>query len=219
MGKRRVDWFKAVGCGLAAVLLLSLFGCVTIPIQEMSDARQAIYSAEGAGAAKWAPYSLIRAQRLLLTAELALDSKEYTHARETAAAARRHALQARRLAASFDEVSGLLDDAGRVGAAQTSARALFDQAVASSRTGDEQQAAAQVAQADAAIRVSLERSYRRQAIRFINAVALRSRSMNLPQHSSLQAARAALRNGELERAYELSRNLAGEFGIVGGRGG
>jgi len=217
--KRCGYWFEGAGRSLAAVLLLSLFACVTIPIQEMSDARQAIHSAEDAGAAQWAPNSLMSAQKLLLVAEQALASEKYTHARETAAAARSHALKARRLAASFGVVSGLLDDAERVGAEQTSARLLFDQAATVSRAGDERQAGMLVAQADAAIQASLDRSYRQQATQLIDAVAGKSRRMTLPQQSSLQAARTALRNGELERAYQLSRNLAAEFGIVSGGGG
>lgn len=219
MGKRCVDCFKPAGRGLAAVLLLSLLACVTIPIQEMSDARQAINSAEAAAAAQWAPNSLMSAQKLLLVAEQALADENYTHARETAAAARSQALQARRLAASFEVVSGLLDDAERIGAEQSSARLLFDRAADTSRMGDEQQAAVLIVQADGAITASLERSYRQQATGFIDAVASQSRGLNLPQQSSLQAARTALSRGELERAYELSRNLAGEFGIVAGGGG
>jgi hypothetical protein len=43
--------------------------------------------------------------------------------------------------------------------------------------------------------------------------------MTLAQQASLQAARTALQKGELERAYELSRNLAGEFGTASGGGG
>lgn len=219
MGKRCVDCFKAAGRGLAAALLLSLFACVTIPIQEMSDARQAINSAEDAGAEQWAPTSLMSAQKLLLIAEEALSSENYAQARETAAAARSKGLQARRLAASFEVVSGLLDDAERIGAEQSSARPLFEQALDTSRAGDEQQAALLVAQAETAITASLDRSYRQQASAFIDAVASQPHGLNLPQQSSMQAARTALSNGNLERAYELSRNLAGEFGIASGGGG
>ena len=217
--KRRSDWHGAIGRSLAGLLLLSLFACVTIPIQEMSDARQAVYSADAAGAARWAPDSLSQAQNLMLMAEADLANKTYTHAREAAAAARSSALRARRLAASFGVVSGLFDDAERIGADSAPARLLFDRAVEISRAGDEQQAGGLVAQADAAIRASLDRSYRQQATGLINAMAVRSRSMSLPQQSSLQAARTALHDGELERAFELSRNLAAEFGIAGGGGG
>ena len=43
--------------------------------------------------------------------------------------------------------------------------------------------------------------------------------MTLSQQSSLASARGALQRGDLERAYELSRNLAAEFGLRSEGGG
>lgn len=94
---------KAVITVLASVLLLVSGGCAGVPYQEMSDARQAIESAEAAvtegdgGDAR-----LQRARDLLGTAEERLHAGDYGAARETAERAKRLAIEAREQAGSED---------------------------------------------------------------------------------------------------------------------
>ena len=77
------------------VALLAASGCVTSPpVQEMSDARQAITAAEEADAARFAPESLGDAQRLLESAERLLRDQAYGAARVNAVRARNRAVQA-----------------------------------------------------------------------------------------------------------------------------
>lgn len=61
----------------------------------MSDARQALRSAQAAGAAEYSPAILGAAEQALIEAEEALTEHRYRHAREHARRARDHALQAR----------------------------------------------------------------------------------------------------------------------------
>ena len=75
-----------------------LAGCAGMPLQEMSDTRQAIRAAERAGAEKHAPELLAEAQRLVETARLNIHKGEYREAREEAVLAREKAMEARRLA-------------------------------------------------------------------------------------------------------------------------
>jgi len=75
--------------------LLALAACVSAPVQEMSDARQAIYSAEAAGAAQRSPNALRAAERLLQEAQGRLEAGAYDDARRYARDARDHAIQAR----------------------------------------------------------------------------------------------------------------------------
>ncbi len=63
---------RVTRCAAVAALLL-LAGCATAPVQEMSDARQAIQAAEEAGAAEYAPEALQDARRLLTSAERKLQ--------------------------------------------------------------------------------------------------------------------------------------------------
>ena len=81
---------------LAAILLaVAGVSCQTAPpVQEMSDARQAIAVARQAGAAKLAGGSLREAERFLDSAQRNLTEKAYTQARRDAVAAKGKALEA-----------------------------------------------------------------------------------------------------------------------------
>jgi len=64
------------------------------PVQEMSDARQAIAAAEESNAATLAPEELDEARRLLEQAETQLRARYYTLAQTTAIQARSRAVEA-----------------------------------------------------------------------------------------------------------------------------
>ncbi|HRP88279.1 MAG TPA: DUF4398 domain-containing protein [Gammaproteobacteria bacterium] len=83
----------ATRCAAVAGLLL-LAACASAPVQEMSDARQAIHAAEEAGAAAYAPEALQDAKRLLTSAERKLQREAFQSARIDAREARRRAAEA-----------------------------------------------------------------------------------------------------------------------------
>ncbi len=75
--------------------LLSLAACASgPPVQEMSDARQAIEAARGAGANVTASSDLYAAQAAIARAESHLQAHEYVRARYAALQAKRHAADA-----------------------------------------------------------------------------------------------------------------------------
>lgn len=79
----------------AFVATLSIAACATSPpVQEMSDARQAIAAAEEASAAELAPGPLDDARRFLETAERLLREEAYGAARINAIRAKNRAVQA-----------------------------------------------------------------------------------------------------------------------------
>ena len=80
----------------ALILLLTLIvaGCAVAPIQEMSDARQAIAAAVDAEAARLAPVPLTDAQRLISEAEAQIRSGLWGMARANAIRARDLAVNA-----------------------------------------------------------------------------------------------------------------------------
>ncbi len=87
--------FAGLGYGLLAVLLLAIAGCVTgPPVQEMSDARQAIAVAKEAGAAKLAAAELDEAEAYLDSAQKKLSEHSYSPARRDALLAKDKALDA-----------------------------------------------------------------------------------------------------------------------------
>ena len=79
---------------LGLLLLALLAGCAGVPVQEMSNARQAIEAARQAGAETRAAEELNAAQNLLRRAEEALAEGFYKQAKEDAEAARTKAVSA-----------------------------------------------------------------------------------------------------------------------------
>jgi hypothetical protein len=80
---------------LATLTAVVLAGCVTSPpVQEMSDARQAIAAAEAADAQRFAPESLSEARRYLVEAERQLQEEAYGPARMNAVRAKNRAMVA-----------------------------------------------------------------------------------------------------------------------------
>jgi hypothetical protein len=78
--------FIAVFVGIAC-----LVGCISPPVQEMSNARQAIAAARAAGATEGTSPDYYAAQAAIARAEKHLEAQEYTRARLAALEAKRHA--------------------------------------------------------------------------------------------------------------------------------
>jgi hypothetical protein len=88
--------FNKITVVLLAFLTYGLSACVTAPpVQEMSDARQAIQAAEAVGASTKASVPFSQAQENIEEAESALQSGDYSKAREQALRAKSSALKAR----------------------------------------------------------------------------------------------------------------------------
>jgi hypothetical protein len=79
---------------IIVVASLALAACAGAPVQEMSNARQAIRAARDAGADKAAPQKLSEAEALLIRAEDSLERRAYREARRNAIAARDKAAEA-----------------------------------------------------------------------------------------------------------------------------
>lgn len=123
-------------CWLVSWLMLVLPGCAAIPIQEMSDARQAIASAEAAGAPLAVPTVYRAAVRLLADAEADLAARDYDAARDAAGRAKGLAQRARRLAGEFRRVERELERSA-AGGAPAAAETLLRRARAAFAAGDD----------------------------------------------------------------------------------
>jgi len=73
---------------------MQLTGCAGAPVQEMSNARQAVRAAQQAGGAKYAPETMAEAERLLRDAKANQSKGEFRVAREEAEQAREKAIAA-----------------------------------------------------------------------------------------------------------------------------
>ncbi len=84
--------------------LIILAGCETgPPVQEMSDARQAIAVARRAGAAELAPNDLRAAESFLDSAQKKLSQRAYAQARSDAVEAKNRAIDALANAENADQ--------------------------------------------------------------------------------------------------------------------
>jgi hypothetical protein len=82
------------------VVLVLLAGCALAPVQEMSEARQAIEAARAAGAEQYARPQLDEAHSLLDTAQQMLNDRRFRDAKRSASQARDAAIRARETAES-----------------------------------------------------------------------------------------------------------------------
>ena len=90
---------------LATALLCATLAtaCAAWPVQEMSNARQAIVAAQKAGAEQYAPETLAEAQKLLASAKANSSKGDYRTARDQADQARAKAIEARHAAEQAKE--------------------------------------------------------------------------------------------------------------------
>ncbi|THB71722.1 MAG: DUF4398 domain-containing protein [Gammaproteobacteria bacterium] len=91
VAKNRINFFSLIL--ILAVAFLQ--ACSYIPVQEMSDARQTLRSAQEVGAAKYAAESLAEAEVLLEKARKKLDDGDYDAAKKYAVEAQSRASAAR----------------------------------------------------------------------------------------------------------------------------
>ena len=91
---------------LRGIMIAALFvvaACETMPVQEMSDARQAISAAREAGAEEYAAEQLLAAETALESAEKYLNTRNYGVARREAMSAKSAAIDALRLSEAARE--------------------------------------------------------------------------------------------------------------------
>jgi predicted S18 family serine protease len=80
------------------LLILLMAACAAAPVQEMSDARQALQAAREVGAERLAGTQYQEALQLMTNAERELDGGDFYRARDLALTARQKAVDARQIA-------------------------------------------------------------------------------------------------------------------------
>ncbi|MEM7250885.1 MAG: DUF4398 domain-containing protein [Pseudomonadota bacterium] len=120
--------------GWATLALAALLvGCAGVPSQKMSDARWAIQKAREHDAARYAPWTLERADDAIAVATDALNRGDYGPAGRHADSAKGYADSARRIAQWLTESQALLGSAPPNGALDR----LFEQARVAANRGEE----------------------------------------------------------------------------------
>ena len=82
--------------GIPLLLAILLSACASAPVQEMSDARQAVQAAMQSGAAAAAPTQMNAAQAALKMAERLVRDHQFNAARHYAQDARTKAIEAQK---------------------------------------------------------------------------------------------------------------------------
>jgi hypothetical protein len=100
---------RAIFIGATCAAGMFLAACASAPVQEMSDARQAIRAAQNAGAAQGAPSQLEQAQKLLMSAEKSLQKHMYRAAKRDAIAARHEAVEAMQAVGRTGDKTGAVE--------------------------------------------------------------------------------------------------------------
>lgn len=205
---------------LVALVLMTgslLSGCAHAPIQEMSDARQAVQSAREAGAGAYARPTLEQAEGDLNDAEGALKTYQFDLARGQALAAKERAGIARRVALGLRGAETALSGADRVGARDHEARELFDRAQDAARAGDASTAIDLADRARLEAERAVGRYYLETARRLLRDAEGQFPKMGPEDRARYEAAQAAVDVADGRRAYELARAFEGAAAPVSGR--
>lgn len=191
-------------CGLWGMLLV---GCASAPIQEMSDARQALQAAEHARAAQLSPGAFSRAKGHLRNAEEALDVRAYREARYEAEQTREQAILARSNAGVIGNAEAAVSEAARLGNPQGDTAVLLDHALEAARQGKQDQALILARQATEQAKRAINDAYLRDAWSRISRLQPVRGRLNAAQRARLRSAEEAYWKGEGQKASEILRRL------------
>lgn len=199
---------------LAGSAALLAVGCTTAPVQEMSDARQAIAAARDADAARRTPVLLNAAEQSLQDAQLQLKNYFYTEARKRAVAAKAQAVQARKEAEAQQHLEQQHTAQAAIAAAQRAiqdaialdgwlrdTQSVLKSAETALQSGDFVQAQTQATLAEQQALLASNQAYLDKARYLIDAAKSQHR-LTGPQRAAVKEAEAALRKHDGKQAYE-----------------
>jgi len=204
--------------GLALLIVSALTACSSAPVQEMSDARQAVAAAREAGAAQRTPDELKAAERSLLQAQDQLQQYRYQEARKRALLAKTQAVEARQQALAQQRheqeknVASAIDAARRAikevaavhGNTQASAD-LLNKAEAALQIGEYAQAREHARAAEQQAKSSANQAYLDAARKRIARAKTHRHHLTKQQRNALQQAEVAVQRHDGKQAYDLTR--------------
>ncbi len=201
------------------VALLAAAGCATAPVQEMSDARQAIAAARDADAARRTPELLHSAEQSLQDAQLQLKNYFYTEARKRAIAAKAQAVQARREAeeqerleqehaaqAAIAVAQRAIQESAALGGSWRDSDSVLKSAEAALQASNYAQAWKRAELAGQQAQQASNQAYLEKA-RHLITVAKSRRHPSKMQRRIVKAAEAALHQQAGKQAYMLIKHL------------
>jgi hypothetical protein len=194
-------------------LLLSalLYGCASAPIQEMSDARQALQAAERVGADQFAPKRFRQAQGHLKRAEEALAIPAYQEARREAELARERAIDARASAEVIYRAQAAVREAANLKNLPADTEVLLQHAQQAAQRGNEARAHALANQVTKQANAAVNQAYLKQAWTLINEIQPVKEQLTPAQLSLFRSAEQAFWQDDGRKALELLQKLDTEL--------
>lgn len=211
----------------AVALSIVLSGCASAPLQEMSDARQALQAAREAEAGAYAPTRYSEAEQRLSRAEKRLSSRDYKSARDNALTARREAIASRNMALAISQAKEILIEVDAEKALSQEARDWVRQAEAAAAAGNEEETVNAALRAKKRALEDLRRareirrqqqqenrSWLEQAKPLLDEARRDEPRMDADQRRALAEAAAIYANGQGKAAFEHLTGLLAELRVL-----
>lgn len=197
----------------AYVLVLScllLSSCAKVPIQEMSDARQALKAAYIAKANEYSPESLTKAEENLTLAEQNLASGYLEQARQDAVMSKQHAVQAYKMASAIERAQTIWQTISELIYSEYEVNRLIKKAqnaASDNNLNSVLHFANEAYQRGEEVLNKLRLKHAQQLIEQLDNMTLLPEEM-----TSLRTAKAAYDNQEGQQAYDLAKELLEQIG-------
>lgn len=186
------------------IIIVIVAGCVRVPTQEMSDARQAIKAAHEVHAQKQAPTALKLAEESLIQAEESLQAGYLARASRQALFAKEQAVKTHDLAVAFIRAKTVWQTVQSLGY-RYEAQEWLMKAQQAALENDIESALSLTQQAYQKGELVLNEAYLETTKRLINQIV--SHPLSTTQITILEAALVAYRQQEGEKSYHLITKL------------
>ncbi|EIJ41642.1 hypothetical protein BegalDRAFT_0730 [Beggiatoa alba B18LD] len=193
--------------GTVLCLLLTIGGCASVPIQEMSDARQALKAAEDVQAERYATSKLEAAKESLLEAEQNLEQGHMGQARYAAVRAKEQAVGAHNVTIALDRAGEMWERLVNLGLQPAYIAIILQKAKSSAEEGSIEESLSLVEIFFREGRDYLNQFYLEQAHILLETVRNNQSHLNTNQLATFQAAELAYQAERGEEAINLIRNL------------
>jgi hypothetical protein len=189
-----------------------LYGCAEVPVQQMSNARQALQAAEQVDAQRFAPGRFRQAQGHLKRAEEALEVPAYREAHKEAELARARAIEARVSAEVLYQARTAVQEAARLGNLPPDTELLLRHAVEAAQQGSEAKAHALAHQVTEQANAAINQAHLKQAWALLNQLQPIKGKLTPTQISLFRSAEQAFWQDDGRKALELLQKLNAELG-------
>lgn len=187
--------------------ILLTVGCTVIPIQEMSDARQAIKSARDVEANQHVPVDLANAEQYLTLAEKSLHEGDLRQARHHALLAKEHAVRTHQIATLILRTQTVWQTIETLDPSLVEGKDWLMKMKTAAQQNHLEAVQTLAEQADLQGRFVLNWAYLNRANDLINQAKKHLTMLTTTEQEMLQAAEHAYFQCEGQRAYELMQSI------------